>query len=58
MNKYIKIIDFNDIKLTILTAKGYVYENILILLNTPDDPKTDKRLKKIQCLIKILKKIN
>ena len=56
-NQFIHEVDFNDIKVIVLTVKGYLYENILILLNTPDDPKTKNRLKKVQSIIKILKKI-
>jgi hypothetical protein len=53
---YITECIYNNIHVNVLTIKGFLYENCLILINTPTDGKTDVRLAKIQFLIYIIDK--
>ncbi len=47
---------YNNLYINSLTLKGYIYENILIILNTPNDPKTYNRINRITFILNILKK--
>lgn len=56
-DEYITKKEYNNLNINVLTIDGYIYENILIILNTPEDPKTEKRMQRLQFILTILKGI-
>lgn len=55
-NKYIKEINYKDIIVKSITLEGYIYESALIILSSPEDPKIDKRIERLEFIIKLLMK--
>lgn len=53
---YITKKKYNNLYINVLTLKGYIYESILIILNTPDDPKINNRIRRLHFILSILKK--
>ena len=56
-DEYITKKEYNNLNINVLTIDGYIYENILIILNTPEDPKTEKTMQRLQFILTILKGI-
>ncbi len=54
--EYISKKIYNNLYINVLTLKGYIYESVLIILNTPDDPKINKRIQRTQFILSIIKK--
>jgi hypothetical protein len=48
---YITKKEYNNLYINVLTIEGYIYESILIILNTPEDLKTNKRIKRLVFLL-------
>lgn len=57
-DEYITVKTYEGMSVKVLTIKGYIYESVLIMLNTPNDPKIQNRLKKLQYILKIQNKYN
>ena len=55
-DEFVRNEKYNNVDINVLTLKGYIYESVLIIMNTPDDPKIQKRINRLHFIISLLKK--